>query len=274
VFFLLGPTGVGKTELAKAVADTLFYQSKDHFIRIDMSEYQEKHQVSRLIGAAPGYVGYEQEGILTGAVRRQPYAVVLFDEVEKAHPDIFDLFLQIFDDGQLTDSHGRRADFSNTLIFLTSNLGAQSEKPMGIALGDPGKETTAEKESFRQGVMKAVRKFMRPELINRIDHIVFFEYLKKEDIAVIARHLIGAHQEKLLTEHRIKLALTDEALMHLAEQGYNKAFGARELKRVIDRLLIQPVAQFIFDHPGGGEKTLECFVDGKKGLGLRELQVG
>jgi ATP-dependent Clp protease ATP-binding subunit ClpA len=274
VFFLLGPTGVGKTELAKAVADILFYRSKDHFIRIDMSEYQEKHQVSRLIGAAPGYVGYEQEGVLTGAVRKHPYAVVLFDEVEKAHLDIFDLFLQIFDDGQLTDSHGRRADFSNTLIFLTSNLGAQSEKPMGIALGDRGKETMAEKESFRQGVMKAVRKFMRPELINRIDHIVFFDYLEKEDIAAIARNIIGAHTEKLLTEHRIKLVLTDEALMHLVEQGYNRAYGVRELKRVIDKRLMQRVAQFIFDHPGGGEKTLECFVDGEKGLGLRELQMG
>jgi ATP-dependent Clp protease ATP-binding subunit ClpC len=271
VFFLLGPTGVGKTELAKAVADALFYQSKDHFIRIDMSEYQEKHQVSRLIGAAPGYVGYEQEGILTGALRKQPYAVVLFDEVEKAHPDIFDLFLQVFDEGQLTDTHGRRADFSNTLIFLTSNLGARSDNPMGIALGDREKETTAEKENFRQGVMKAVRKFMRPELINRIDHIVIFDYLRKEDSAAIARSIINSHMEKLLTEHRMKLVLTEESLMHLVEKGYNRTYGARELKRVIEKLLIQRVAQFIFDHPGGGEKVLECFVDGENGLGLREL---
>jgi ATP-dependent Clp protease ATP-binding subunit ClpA len=197
--------------------------------------------------------------------------VVLFDEVEKAHPDIFDIFLQIFDDGHLTDSHGRRADFSNTLIFLTSNLGAQVEKPMGVALGDGEREQAAEKVNLRQGVMKAVRKSLRPELINRIDHVVCFDYLKKEDIALIGRKIIDGHKEKFLADHHINLVLTEEALTHLVEKGYNKAYGARELKRVIDKLLVQRVAQFIFDHPGGGEKYLECFVDSEENFDLREL---
>jgi ATP-dependent Clp protease ATP-binding subunit ClpC len=247
VFFLLGPTGVGKTELAKSVADALFYQSADHFIRIDMSEFQEKHQISRLIGAAPGYIGYEQEGTLTGAVRKNPYSVVLFDEVEKAHPDVFDLFLQIFDEGQLTDSHGRRADFSNTLIFLTSNLGAKQSTPMGIALGDAHEEENAERKRFQHGVMKAVQQCMRPELVNRIDHIIFFDYLGNKTIAAIAQKIIEAHKDKLLKEHQIQLTLTDDALNFLVEKGYNKQYGVRELKRVIDNSVLQMVTNYIFD---------------------------
>ena len=270
VFFLLGPTGVGKTELAKAVADALFYQSADHFIRIDMSEFQEKHQISRLIGAAPGYIGYEQEGTLTGAVRKNPYTVVLFDEVEKAHRDVFDLFLQIFDEGRLTDSHGRRADFSNTLIFLTSNLGAKQSKPMGIALGDAGKELDAERERFRQGVMKAVQQFMRPELINRIDHIIFLHYLDNDAIRAIAHKIIEAHKDKLLSEHQIQLMLTDDAFNYLVDKGYDKQYGVRELKRVIDKSLLQMVTNYIFDHEAVAGKKLVCYVDEKKGLDLRE----
>lgn len=270
VFFLLGPTGVGKTELAKAVADALFYQSSDHLIRIDMSEFQEKHQISRLIGAAPGYIGYEQEGTLTGAVRKNPYSVVLFDEVEKAHPEVFDLFLQIFDEGQLTDSHGRRADFSNTLIFLTSNLGVKQSKPMGIALGDAKKELDAERENFRQGVMKAVQNFMRPELVNRIDHIIFFDYLDRDAIEAIAHKIIEAHKDKLSTEHQLQLKLTDDAFNHLVEKGYNKQYGVRELKRVIDKSMLQMVTNYIFDHEAVAGKTLVCYIDEEKGLDLRE----
>ena len=270
VFFLLGPTGVGKTELAKAVADVLFYQSREHLIRIDMSEFQEKHQLSRLIGAAPGYIGYEQEGTLTGAVRKNPYSVVLFDEVEKAHPEIFDLFLQIFDDGRLTDSHGRRADFSNALIFLTSNLGIKQSKPMGIALGGGKKELDAEQEGFQQGVMKAVQKFMRPELINRIDHIIFFRYLDKEAIKTIAHKIIEAHKDKLLTEHQIQLMLTDDAFNYLVEKGYDKQYGVRELKRVIDKSMLQMVTNYIFDHDAVAGKTLVCYIDEENDLDLRE----
>jgi ATP-dependent Clp protease ATP-binding subunit ClpC len=270
VFFLLGPTGVGKTELAKAVADSLFHQSKDHLIRIDMSEFQEKHQISRLIGAAPGYIGYEQEGTLTGAVRKNPYSVVLFDEVEKAHPDVFDLFLQIFDEGQLTDSHGRRADFSNTLIFLTSNLGARQSKPMGIALVDAKKDLQAEKENFRKGVMKAVQGFMRAELVNRIDHIIFFDYMDVENIKAIAHKIIAAHKDRLFEEHRLELRLTDEAFDYLVAQGYNRQYGVRELKRVIDKSLLQLVTDYIFDHEGVAGKMLVCCLDQEKTLDLRE----
>ena len=264
VFFLLGPTGIGKTELAKAVADTLFHQSKDQLIRIDISEYQEKHEVSKLIGAAPGYVGYDEEGRLTGAVRKNPYSVVLFDEVEKAHPDIFDIFLQIFDEGQLTDSHGRRADFSNTLIFLTSNLGTRQGKVMGIAVGDAKKVLDAEKEVLKQGIMKELNKRIRPEIINRIDHVVFFYPLGKEAVEEIAHKIIEEHQERLLAEHQISLILTDEAYQYLVEKGYSKQFGVRELKRVIDKSLLKTVTNYIFEHKDVVGTTLVCYQEGEE----------
>lgn len=270
VFFLLGPTGVGKTELAKAVADILFYQSRDQLIRIDMSEFQEKHQISKLIGAAPGYVGYDQEGMLTGAVRKNPYSVVLFDEVEKAHTDIFDLFLQIFDDGQLTDSHGRRADFSNTMIFLTSNLGTAQSKPMGIAVGDAKNAKDAERESFRQGVMKEVKKWMRPEIINRIDHLIFFHYLEKDAIKDIAHKIIEEHKMRFSSEHQINLILTEDAFTYLVDRGYNRQYGVRELKRVIEKSLIQTVTNFIFDNKDIVGTTLICDKEEEKGLKIRE----
>ncbi|CAM1381031.1 ATP-dependent chaperone ClpB [Fretibacterium fastidiosum] len=223
-FIFLGPTGVGKTELAKTLAEALF-DSEENIIRIDMSEYMEKHSVSRLVGAPPGYVGYDEGGQLTEAVRRRPYSVILFDEIEKAHPDVFNILLQVLDDGRITDSHGRLVDFKNTVIIMTSNIGS-SALLEGITAD--GKIS----ESARRKVMDALRGAFRPEFLNRVDDIVFFKPLTRDEVRQIVRLLLG-HLEERLADRQIALHFSDEAVNFIGEAGYDSVYGARPLKRYI-----------------------------------------
>ena len=231
-FLFLGPTGVGKTELTKALAAFLF-DDDSAIARIDMSEYMEKHSVARLIGAPPGYVGYDEGGALTEAVRRRPYQVVLFDEIEKAHPDVFNVLLQVLDDGRLTDGQGRTVDFTNTIIILTSNLGA--EHLAALPDGEPA-------ENARAAVMDVVRAQFRPEFLNRLDEIVLFNRLSRDNMTGIVEIQI-AHLKKLLADRKITLELRDAALSWLADAGYDPVYGARPLKRVIQRTLQNPLAE-------------------------------
>ena len=233
-FLFLGPTGVGKTELTKALAAFLFDDDRA-MVRIDMSEYMEKHAVSRLIGAPPGYVGYDEGGVLTEAVRRRPYQVILFDEVEKAHEDVFNVLLQVLDDGRLTDGQGRTVDFRNTIIVLTSNLGSD------LMAHQPEGETT---ELVRAQVMRVVREHFRPEFLNRLDEIVQFNRLQRGDMAAIVRIQLQRLQE-LLTVRHITLELDEQALGWLGEAGYDPVYGARPLKRVIQRVLQKPVGRAV-----------------------------
>jgi ATP-dependent Clp protease ATP-binding subunit ClpB len=235
-FLFLGPTGVGKTELTKALAGFLF-DDDSAMVRIDMSEFMEKHAVARLIGAPPGYVGYEEGGVLTEAVRRRPYQVVLFDEVEKAHSDVFNVLLQVLDDGRLTDGQGRVVDFSNTLIILTSNLGSQylANLPDG-----------ADVASVEKDVMDVVRGHFRPEFLNRLDEIILFHRLGQEHMAPIVQIQVGRVQ-KLLAERKITLDLTDAALRWLGRVGYDPVYGARPLKRAVQRYLQDPLAEMLLE---------------------------
>lgn len=231
-FLFLGPTGVGKTELTKALAEFLF-DDEAAITRLDMSEYMEKHSVSRLIGAPPGYVGYDEGGALTEAVRRRPYQVVLFDEVEKAHPDVFNVLLQVLDDGRLTDGQGRTIDFRNTLIIMTSNLGSEA-----LANQSEGEDV----EAVRPFVMDAVRAHFRPEFLNRIDEIILFRRLGREQMSGIVRIQLQRF-EKLLADRRMTLSLDDAAYAWLADKGYDPVYGARPLKRVIQKDLVDPIAR-------------------------------
>jgi ATP-dependent Clp protease ATP-binding subunit ClpB len=244
-FMFLGPTGVGKTELTRALAEFLF--ADEHaLLRVDMSEYMEKHSVARLIGAPPGYVGYDEGGALTEAVRRRPYQVVLFDEIEKAHPDVFNILLQVLDDGRLTDGQGRTVDFRNTLIVMTSNLG--SDYLVGLAEGQ-------DVDAVRSQVMAVVRGHFRPEFLNRVDEIILFHRLKRDDIAAIVEIQL-ARLGKLLGERKITIELDRRATDWLAEKGYDPAYGARPLKRVIQKHLQDPLAEQILEGAiGDGEKV-------------------
>jgi ATP-dependent Clp protease ATP-binding subunit ClpB len=227
-FLFLGPTGVGKTELARALAEFLFDDERA-MIRIDMSEYMEKHTVSRLIGAPPGYVGYDEGGQLTEAVRRRPYSVVLFDEIEKAHGDVFNVLLQLLDDGRLTDGHGRTVDFRNTVVIMTSNLGSHLFREEQ----DP--------KRLRAEVMDVLRQSLRPEFLNRIDEIVVFKALGREEIGRIVK-IQAAYLMKRLADKRITLTLSPAAEELLAREGYDPVYGARPLKRTIQRLIQDPLA--------------------------------
>nr|HRJ45698.1 AAA family ATPase [Caldilineaceae bacterium] len=231
-FIFLGPTGVGKTELARTLAQFLF-DDENNLVRIDMSEYQERHTVARLIGAPPGYVGYDEGGQLTEAVRRRPYAVVLFDEIEKAHPEVFNVLLQVLDDGRLTDGQGRTVDFRNTALILTSNIGSQ------YILDVAGVDAEVERR-----VMEAMRQHFRPEFLNRVDEIVIFHSLTtehlKEIVEIQLERLLG-----LLAERKISLVLTEEAKARIVDVGYDPAYGARPLKRAIQHLVVDPLAEEI-----------------------------
>ena len=235
-FMFLGATGVGKTELTKALAGFLF-DDETAMVRIDMSEYMEKHSVARLIGAPPGYVGYEEGGALTEAVRRRPYQVVLFDEIEKAHPDVFNVLLQVLDDGRLTDGQGRTVDFRNVLIVMTSNLG--SEYLVNQREGD-------DVEAVREEVMDAVRGHFRPEFLNRIDDIILFHRLRREDMGAIV-DIQMQRLRKLLEDRKIRLELDAKARAWLADKGYDPAYGARPLKRVIQKHVQDPLAEMILE---------------------------
>ena len=231
-FLFLGPTGVGKTELCKALAEFLF-DTEEAMVRIDMSEFMEKHSVARLIGAPPGYVGYEEGGYLTEAVRRKPYSVVLLDEVEKAHPDVFNVLLQVLEDGRLTDSQGRTVDFRNTVIVMTSNLGSvQIQELMG------------DREAQQAAVMDAVGQHFRPEFINRIDEVVVFDPLAREQIAGIAEIQLQ-RLRKRLAERDLQLQLSPEAMDKLVAVGYDPVYGARPLKRALQRWVENPLSQLI-----------------------------
>ncbi len=248
-FLFLGPTGVGKTELARALAEFLF-DTEEAMIRIDMSEYQEKHTVSRLIGAPPGYVGYEEGGQLTEAVRRRPYSVVLLDEIEKAHPEVFNVLLQLLDDGRLTDGHGRTVDFTNTIVIMTSNVGSRWIKELGA-------------EAARPRVMEELDRAFRPEFLNRIDEIIIFRSLTKEDLVKIVDIQVE-RLRKLLRERGMEIVLTEAAKQYLAEIGYDPVYGARPLKRAIQRELQDPLAMAILEGRfGEGDTVRVDYRDGQ-----------
>jgi ATP-dependent Clp protease ATP-binding subunit ClpB len=257
-FLFLGPTGVGKTELARALAATLF-DSEDNMIRLDMSEYMEKHTVARLIGAPPGYVGYEEGGQLTEAVRRKPYSVVLLDEIEKAHPDVFNVLLQVLDDGRLTDGHGRTVNFRNTVIIMTSNIGSQ------LILEMRGAADERSYQRMREQVLEALRRHFRPEFLNRVDEIVVFRALTEAELARIVEIQLEGLRRRL-TERRITLEVTEAARAYLARVGYDPVFGARPLKRVIQREVETPVARLIVAGKLRDGGTVRVDVDGE---GLR-----
>ena len=250
-FIFLGTTGVGKTELAKALAEYLF-DDEDMMTRIDMSEYMEKHSVSRLVGAPPGYVGYEEGGQLTEAVRRKPYSVVLFDEIEKANPDVFNILLQVLDDGRLTDNKGRFINFKNTIIIMTSNEGSSIIRQNFAEAKEGEREATIQKS--KQEVMDLLKMKIRPEFLNRIDEIVLFTPLDKKEIQEIVNLQVKSVQ-KMLASNGVKLDVTPAALELLAEDGYDPEFGARPVKRTIQRLVLNQLSKDILaqkvnrDHP-------------------------
>ena len=249
-FLFLGPTGVGKTELTKALAEFLF-ADESAITRIDMSEYGEKHSTSRLIGAPPGYVGYDEGGALTEAVRRRPYQVILFDEVEKAHPDTFNVLLQVLDDGRLTDGQGRTVDFKNTLIIMTSNLGGEY-----LAAQAEGEDV----EAVRPQVMSVVRSHFRPEFLNRIDEIILFQRLSRANMDSIVKVQLQ-RVERLLTDRRLTLSLDAGALHWLGDRGYDPVYGARPLKRVIQKELVDPIARRLLSGEFADGAVIEVTAD-------------
>ena len=245
-FLFLGPTGVGKTELSKALAEAVF-GSEQAMIRVDMSEYMEKHSVSKLIGSPPGYVGYDEGGQLSEKVRRNPYSVLLFDEIEKAHPDVFNILLQVLDDGHITDAHGRKVDFKQTIIIMTSNAGAQAiiePKKLGFMSGEDEKQ---DYERMKSNVMEEVRRLFKPEFLNRIDEIMVFHTLNKQHIRKIVSLLLKNLESRCQEQMDIRLKITDSVKDYLSEAGFDNKYGARPLRRAIQTKLEDPLANEILE---------------------------
>ncbi|MBM3150197.1 MAG: AAA family ATPase, partial [Chloroflexi bacterium] len=265
-FIFLGPTGVGKTELVRALAEFMF-GSEDTMIRLDMSEFMERHAVARLVGAPPGYVGYDEGGQLTEAVRRNPYCVILLDEIEKAHPDVFNILLQIFDDGHLTDAKGRRVDFRNSIVVMTSNIGAELIKrdmTLGFATRtDEAKNRQVEYEKMKEKVLGELKKTFRPEFLNRITSVVVFHSLSKDQIRLIVDLMLGV-VTKSLAEKNIKLEVTDAARDFLGEKGYDPTFGARPLRRVIQTEVEDRLSEALLRGEFRSGETLKLDYDGEK----------
>jgi ATP-dependent Clp protease ATP-binding subunit ClpB len=258
-FIFLGTTGVGKTELAKALAEAMF-NNENSMVRIDMSEYQERHTVSRLIGAPPGYVGYEESGQLTEAVRRKPYSVVLLDEIEKAHPDVFNVLLQVLDDGRLTDNKGRTVDFKNTIIIMTSNLGSDIIRENLERVNDQNRVEILNKT--KEQVFDLLRRSMKPEFLNRVDEIIMFQPLTREEIRKVVELQIR-NVQNALEKNNIKLTVTKRAVDRIADTGYDPQFGARPIKRVIQRDLLNELSKMILD--GKVDRDSVIVVDEKNG---------
>ena len=258
-FIFLGPTGVGKTELARTLAEYLF-NDEDALIRIDMSEYMELHTVSRLVGAPPGYIGYEEGGQLTEAVRRKPFSVVLLDEIEKAHPDVFNILLQIFDDGRLTDSKGRTVNFKNTIIIMTSNIGAQLIQSEMEQID--GRDADAVLGGLQEKLFQLLKQQVRPEFLNRIDEVILFTPLTRENLREIVTIQFNRIKE-MARRQRITLEISDDALMWLARAGFDPAFGARPLKRVMQRQLTNKLSEMILAGQIGEDDTVEIGLEGE-----------
>ena len=244
-FLFLGPTGVGKTELTKALAEFMFNTDKA-LIRVDMSEYMEKHSISKMIGSPPGYVGYDEGGGLTELVRHRPYSVILFDEIEKAHPEVFNILLQVLDNGRLTDAKGRTVNFKNCVIIMTSNIGAEHiDRMSSLGFGSGAGITQAERyDQAKQKVTDALKEYFRPEFLNRLDEIVLFNILSEEAVRDIVRMQVDIVAKRLEEKH-ISLSLSAAALSHLAKEGYNPQYGARPLKRLIQTKIMTPIANMM-----------------------------
>ena len=255
-FIFLGPTGVGKTELCKALAEAMF-GSENMMIRLDMSEYMEKHTVSRLVGSPPGYVGFEEGGQLTEKVRRNPYSVILFDEIEKAHPDVFNMLLQILEDGILTDSQGRRVDFKNTVIIMTSNVGARliTDKKVSFGFGDA--DESSDTKDVKEAVLGELRNTVRPEFLNRVDDIIEFSKLNKENIADIADKMLSG-LKKRLEALNITLNFDEKVKYALAEKGFDPVYGARPLRREIQNKIEDALSEKILDSSIKNGDTVLC----------------
>ncbi|MCI8804546.1 MAG: ATP-dependent Clp protease ATP-binding subunit [Clostridiales bacterium] len=263
-FLFLGPTGVGKTELSKALSNVLFGED-DAVIRVDMSEYMEKHSVSKIIGSPPGYVGYDEGGQLCEKIRRKPYCVILFDEIEKAHPDVFNILLQVLDDGHITDAQGRRVDFKNTVIIMTSNAGARSiTSPKKLGFSQSDDSGIQDYEDIKKGVMEEVKRIFRPEFLNRIDDIIVFHPLDRENVKKIARLMFNELKTRVKSNMGIDMSITDQALEKLTETGFDPTYGARPLRRAIQSQIEDLFAENILDgkFKEGGEVTV-CVKDGK-----------